>query len=229
MSHPTPLLEVRSLMRRSRDGTLLLEDVSFQVRAGERWGITGPTGAGKSLLLRAVALIDPVDSGAVLWNGSEIANHDVPAYRSRVIYLHQKAALLAGTVESNLQAPFSLQQHRGRTFDRDFVVAALERLDLGAPFLDKQSSDLSGGESQIAALLRAVQLRPTILLLDEPTSALDAESVSRIEQLVQDWLAQAPHESALAWVSHDPQQIQRMTDQTLELRRGRVQETAGAA
>jgi len=225
----TPLLDVRHLVRRGRDGRLLLDDVSFQVRRRERWGISGPTGAGKSVLLRAVALIDPTDSGEVRWNGAGIQRGDVPRYRSQAVYLHQKPAMLDGSVEDNLRAPFLLREHRERSFDKDRSIALLDQLGLSASFLDKQSSDLSGGELQIAALLRAMQLQPSVLLLDEPTAALDADSVTRIERLVAEWFAELDTQRAVVWVSHDARQMARIASHTLELDRGRVQGANGAA
>ena len=70
---------------------------------------SGPSGAGKTVLLRALALLDPLDSGTILWQGRAECGEGVPRYRKRVIYLHQRPALFEGTVEDNLRLPFGLR------------------------------------------------------------------------------------------------------------------------
>ena len=135
--------------------------------------VCGPSGAGKTLLLRALALLDPLDSGEILWTGRPVARDQVPRFRREAIYLHQRSAVLEDNVEAALRQPFSLRVYRQRQFDRDRAVSFLEQLGRDEAFLAKRVRDLSGGEMQITALVRALQLDPTVLLLDEPTSALD--------------------------------------------------------
>jgi putative ABC transport system ATP-binding protein len=211
-----PLVEARGLGRRRRDGWLLA-DIDLALRAGDRVALVGPSGSGKTLLLRALALLDPLDAGAVLWRGQPVA--DVPAYRRHVTYLHQRAALFDGTVEDDLREPFQLHAHRDRAFDRARAVALLGRLGRDAGFLGKRSRDLSGGEAQIVALVRAVQLDPDVLLLDEATSALDADTELRAEALIGAWRTD---DRALVWVTHDADQTRRVTDRVIQIREGRV-------
>jgi putative ABC transport system ATP-binding protein len=216
------LLEARGVGRRApAGGPWLLQDVSLAVRAGERVALVGPSGAGKTLLLRALALLDPLDAGTVHWRGRPGADADVPAFRGRVAYLHQRPALFEGDVESNLLLPYALRTHRGRAFDRAHVLRLLAPLGRGEEFLARSQRDLSGGEAQVVALLRAVQLAPSVLLLDEPTAALDPDSTRAIEELVAGWLREAPLERAHVWVSHDPAQAERVADRKVYLRAGR--------
>lgn len=224
MAADTSLLTAENVGRLSRDGTWLLRDVSLSVRGGERWGVSGPTGSGKTLLLRALALLDPIDEGRILFRDATVAHDEVPRVRRRMLYLHQRPALIEGTVEENLRLPYGFKIARGETFDREFVVAELRRLGRDADFLRRETGDLSGGEGQIVALLRAIQLRPDLLLLDEPTSALDAAATEAIEGLVRRWFEESDERRAVLWVSHDPAQVERVADRVLRLKNGRVVE-----
>ena len=218
---PTPTIEAIGIGRRNpkADGWLI-RDVNLVLNAGERVGILGPSGAGKTVLLRALARLDPIEPGSIRWQGRAIEGESVPSYRSQVIYLHQKPALLDGSVEENLRLPYTLKTHQARRFDADRILGHLARVGRDHRFLEKASRDLSGGESQIVGLLRAIQLDPAVLLLDEPTAALDSATARAVEKLLEDWRAAGPYPRAWVWVSHDREQAIRMTDRRLLLRAG---------
>ena len=218
------MLTATDLHRRdARTGATLLHPTSLAVRPGERIALTGPSGAGKSVLLRALALLDPVDDGHVTWRGETIAARAVPAYRCQVAYVRQRPALLPGTVEDNLRLPYQLHARLGRTsFDRDATISMLTRAERDASFLDKTATDLSGGEAQIAALVRTLQTDPAVLLLDEPPAALDPASAHAIETLLQHWFAQAPDRRAWVWITHDPEQAARIGQQHWRMEAGRL-------
>ena len=110
MSAAALLLEARDIDRRHPNGDgWLFSGVSLGITAGTRLSITGPSGAGKTLLLRALAMLDPLDRGQILWKGRTVRRDAIPAFRGSVIYLHQRAALLEETVEASLRRPFSLR------------------------------------------------------------------------------------------------------------------------
>jgi putative ABC transport system ATP-binding protein len=222
-TRPVPALEACGIGRRDpKGGGWLIDDVSLQLRRGDRLAITGSTGAGKTVLLRTLALLDPLDAGAIRWNGGPVFGEAIPAFRGNVIYLHQRPALTEGTVRENLERPYALNVHRRKRFDRDGIVDLLSDLGRDASFLDKSAGDLSGGESQIVALLRAIQLGPAILLLDEPTASLDTCATRAIENLIDRWFGEQPGERALLWISHDLEQARRMAGRTLRLHSGRM-------
>jgi putative ABC transport system ATP-binding protein len=175
------------------------------------------------LLLRALAILDPLDEGVIQWRGHRVSGNDVPAYRRAVIYLHQRPALFEGSVETNLRYPFSLRVNRSSSFDKDRIPDLLKSIGRAATFLEKSSRDLSGGEAQIVALLRALQFDPSILLLDEPTTSLDPGTTQAIERLLLRWLSEAPAERAFLWVSHDPDQVRRVADQCLRMQCGKLE------
>lgn len=215
------MLRASRVTRRS-PRRVLLDDVSVALDAGDRVALVGPTGSGKTLLLRCLAMLDPVDAGEILWCGEPVSGSAVPRYRSRVIYLHQRPAIDEGTVEDYLRQPYLLKVQQGKQFNRSRIVDWLASLDRKESFLAKQQQDLSGGEGQLTALLRAVQLDPNILLLDEPTAALDAATAELVERLVANWIEELPTERASVWVSHNAQQASRVSHRTIHMVDGRL-------
>jgi putative ABC transport system ATP-binding protein len=143
-------------------------------------------------------------------------------FRSHVIYLHQRPSLIEGTVAENLKYPFSFSVHSQRRFDEAQVTQWLRLLGRAPDFLRKSSRDLSGGEAQLTALLRAMQLEPEVLLLDEPTAALDPASSQAVEGCVIQWFRQAAQQRTIVWVSHNEQQAARMADRLIHMDAGRI-------
>ena len=155
-------------------------------------------------------MLDATDAGLIEWRGQPVLRADIPSYRRRVAYIAQRPAMVDGTVEDNMRYPFSLKVYRDRRFDRERAVQLASLAGRAADFLDKPAYDLSGGEAQIAALIRVLQVDPDILLLDEPTASLDPASALEIEALVDAWFGAAGLERASIWVSHDPVQARRV-------------------
>lgn len=218
------MLSATNIERRDpMSGAVLLHPTSLHLRAGEHGVVMGSSGAGKSVLMRSLALLDAPDGGELRFLGAPLAAHEVPCYRARVAYVAQRPGLFPGTVEDNLRLPFTLKQHRQRRFDRDAVVALLEAAERPASFLGKAARDLSGGEIQLLNLLRVLQLAPAILLLDEPTSALDALATAMVESLVRRWAEGDPGATASLWVTHDPVQAERVGNRFFRMAGARLE------
>ncbi len=218
-----PILEVRDLGRRAEDdGEWLLHDINLKISAGDRIGLVGLSGSGKTLLLRSLAMLDPCSTGEILFGGKPVHDGSIPRFRAQAIYLHQHPVLFEGTVESNLRRPFELAVHCDKRPDRAKILDWLDMLDRDESFLSKDQQNLSGGEAQLTALLRAMQLRPKVLLLDEPTAALDAEATAAVERLTATWLDEKPTELAFVWVSHASDQAERMCDVIHRIDGGRL-------
>ncbi len=210
------LLAVRDLGRRVGDGWIW-RGVSFALASGERLAITGPTGAGKTLLLRSVAGLDVFDEGSVRFDDVALDDWSMPRYRAQVRLLPQRPAMIDGTVEANLRLPFGLALHRSRPFPEREALAMLERLDRSPRFLAQPADRLSGGEAQLVALVRTLLASPNVLLLDEPTASLDEATARSIEALVDWWLETGPRRATI-WTSHDVAQLGRVVDRRMELR-----------
>ncbi len=218
-------LEAINVSRRAGD-QWLLRDISLTIRSGQCRAVTGPSGSGKSLLLRALALLDPLAGGEIRWGDQIPRRREIPVFRSRVIYLHQRPSLREGTVEENCRFLFSMNVHQAKRFERKRLVQWLDALGRTEAFLSKPIAQLSGGELQLTAIMRAIQLDPNVLLLDEPTAALDAAATSAVETLIKQWLDADPGQRALLWVTHDRDQASRIATNMLRIAAGKLEEAS---
>jgi len=217
------MLEAAALRRSSPTGLRLLDGISLELDAGERLALSGPSGAGKTLLLRALVLLDGAVDGEVSWKGIRPQGDAIPAFRRRVLYLQQTPALSEKTVAVQLAEPWSFRSSGPEAFDLGSAQGLLNAVDRPDSLLEREGSDLSGGEAQLVALLRALLLNPTVLLLDEPTSAMDEDSRGAAEHLLERWIEE-DRERAWIWVSHDARQRDRMCGRHLEMESGRIRQ-----
>jgi putative ABC transport system ATP-binding protein len=218
------LISTSGVTRRSAEGDrVLLAPTDFVLRESDRVVLAGPAGAGKSVFMRTLALLDRLDGGVLAWRHAPVARNGIPAFRRRVSYIAQRPAMLDGTVEDNLRYPFSLKVYRDLSFEHETALRLVSAAGRGADFLDKPAGELSGGEAQIAALIRVLQLDPEVLLLDEPTASLDPASTVDIEALIDTWLKGQPGR-ATVWVSHNPEQALRVGGRHLVMNGGILRE-----
>jgi putative ABC transport system ATP-binding protein len=199
-----PLLQVRDLR------TKILKPASFSLTAGECIAVKGPSGAGKTLLLRAVADLDP-NQGLVSLEGRDRLTIPGPEWRRLVGYVPAEPGWWAETVG----------EHFG-----DWNAAAADLTNLGFPEETKSwpIARLSTGERLRLALVRALITRPKVLLLDEPTAALDTASLTAVESLIASRIRAG---LAVLWVTHDVGQARRIARRQLAVEAGRVREEAG--
>lgn len=221
-SHPAPLdhpllLSATGLERRLGDRRLWSR-LDLALAGGDRLGLVAPSGAGKTLLLRTLALLDPPQAGMLRLLGRPAAAWGVPRWRAMVLYLAQRPVAGGGSVEANLRAPWRFRERRGRGgWSHGRITGWLAALGRDPSFLSYDAERLSGGELQLLALLRGLQFDPTVLLLDEPTASLDGATTAAVEALLIAWLAAGPRACVL--ISHDGEQIERFATRTLELPR----------
>ena len=186
-----------------------LHPVSFTLAEGECIAVRGPSGSGKSLLLRSLADLDPSD-GRVSLAGAERASVPGPRWRQMVGYLPAEPGWWADTTRDHFH-------------DWDAQAPLRERLGLRDGLGAEAVTRLSTGERQRLALLRALEREPRVMLLDEPTAALDPTATAAVEAL----LAERRRDGlAVLWVSHDPAQAARIARRLMVVEQGRVREEA---
>ena len=185
--------------------------VDLCIEAGECVAIEGSSGSGKSLLLRAIADLDP-HQGEVAIDGVACTALPAPQWRRRVTL-----------VPAESQWWFERIGDHFETVDE----AALECLGFGRDTLDWEVARCSTGERQRLALLRALQGKPQVLLLDEPTASLDEESTRCAEELLDDYRREQG--AALLWVSHDRRQAARIASRHFTIRNGTLLPREGGA
>ena len=203
-------------------GFTAVRDVSFDVGAGETFGLIGPSGCGKTTVLRAIAGLN------TNWQGS-IAVSGEPLQPGRKI-----TGALRASIQMVFQDPYSSLHPRHRISrilgeplslrgERDVegqVRTALERVGLPATVTGRYPHQLSGGQRQRVAIARALLLKPKLLLLDEPTSALDVSVQAGILNLLND--LKASEGMTFVLVSHDPGVVAHMCDRAVIMDAGRI-------
>jgi putative ABC transport system ATP-binding protein len=202
------LFELQEL-RVSRGGRLILDGLSARIPEGAT-AVVGPSGSGKSSLLRLLNRLADPDSGRILFRGSPLVEFEVLALRREVMLVPQLPALLPGTVGDNIG-------YAARLAGRDGVdlQGPLRAAGLDATYADREAAKLSVGEQQRAMLARALAAEPGVLLLDEPTSALDPESVASIEEALAGLRRRG--DLSLVLVTHDRAQAARLADRAIRL------------
>jgi ABC-type methionine transport system ATPase subunit len=171
--------EVRSGGNAGSKRVRLLDSVDLTVASGAFLNIVGPSGSGKSSLIRLVNRLDEATGGRVEVLGKPITEWPVRELRRRVGMAFQEPSLLGMIVRDNLRLPFQLC---GDTPDdiEDRMSESLEDAEVPDAWLDRDDSQLSVGQKQRVALARALISRPDVLLLDEPTSSLDPRTAERL-------------------------------------------------
>jgi ABC-type iron transport system FetAB ATPase subunit len=171
----------------------------LSIEAGECVCLTGPSGIGKTLLLRSIADLD-CHEGQVFLDDVACRSIEAPTWRQRVGMLPAESQWWFDTV--------------GEHFS-DVNEAWLERLGFKKETLNWTVSRLSTGERQRLALLRLLGNHPQALLLDEPTASLDVDNVSEVENIINEY--RRDHDAPVLWVTHDPNQAKRVADRHLEI------------
>ena len=238
-----PLLSVRGLSRifvsgwgRRARRVRAVDDVSFEVHAGEAVALVGESGSGKTTILRLIARLLPPSEGALFWQGRDLLRTERRpslAFRAQVQIVFQDpfgALNPARTVGYHLERPLRLHRRlRDRAERRRALEALLEEVGLTPPaaFAGKYPHQLSGGQRQRVCLARALAVQPTLVLADEPASMLDVSIRAEVLAV----LRRLKTERGLAslYVTHDLRGARALADRILVLYAGQVVESGPAA
>lgn len=187
------------------DQQQILKNINLTVEENAWLTITGPSGGGKSTLLKIIASLLTPTSGSITYQNKDQEAYEKTTYRKEVSYCFQNPTLFGETVYDNLLFPFTI---RDLPYDALKVKKALQLVALTEGFLDKKITEISGGERQRVALLRNLLFLPKILLLDEVTVGLDSEN----KQIVHELLGKI-HESGvtLIQITHDVEELANAT------------------
>ncbi len=206
-------------LEKSFGTTKVVDKVSFDVPSGELVALLGPSGGGKSTVLRIIAGLEEPDRGeifldGVLANGRRVQDRAVGfVFQNYALFRHM-------TVRKNIAFGLEIRKRPRKEIDAavDELLALVQLDTLGNRF----PAELSGGQRQRVALARALAPRPTLLLLDEPFGALDAKV--RVE--LREWIRKLHKESGITsvFVTHDQEEAMDLADRVVVLHRGKVEQ-----
>ena len=201
-------------------GTPVLRDVSWDIRAGDRLGLVGHAGCGKTSLLRLInRLIDPTE-GKLLWQGTPYGDVPVSHLRQNILYVAQEPKLLGMTVEAAIVYPLQLRGLEATQL-KTRIEYWRDQFDLSQELLQKNEAELSLGQKQWISLARALAIEPLVLLLDEPTASLDPRQCDRLYKI----LDKLP-KTTLVIASHQTDWLQSLCDRALVFHQRQARESA---
>jgi putative ABC transport system ATP-binding protein len=213
-----PAFRLREV-RQVKAGTRVLDGVDLDIPQRLLTALVGPSGAGKTSLLRLLNRLDDPTGGLVQYRGRALDELPVRSLRRRVGFVFQTPVMFAGTVRDNLGEAAALSDDPEPDLEGRFRTA-MDRAELEPELLDRPGGRLSVGQQQRVNLARALMSEPDTLLMDESTSALDPQTASRLMDTVRRMSAAGT--LTVVFVTHRLQEARRFSDVTAVLDAGRV-------
>ncbi|WP_370969853.1 ABC transporter ATP-binding protein [Amycolatopsis sp. cg9] len=216
------IVEVRDLERRyARRDVHALRGVSFDVEAGQRFGIVGESGSGKSTLVRLLAALDKPTAGTVSFQGRRVDN--LP--ERRLGFLRSELQIVfqdpMGSLDPRMRVRDIISEPLGRR-EPDRVAELLAAVGLPVDAAQRYPHQFSGGQRQRISIARALAPNPSVLIADEPVSALDVSVRGQILDLLAELVEQFA--LTLIFVSHDLGVVRHVCDRVAVMRRGEIVE-----
>ena len=223
------LISVQHLVKEYNHGTVhALNDCNLTINKGEVVAIIGPSGSGKSTLLRSLNLLEQPTSGAIYFDGVDLADKsvDINLHRQKMGMVFQHFNLFPHkTVLQNItMAPVTLKKKTAAEAEAQ-AKSLLERIGL-ANKANEYPNMLSGGQKQRIAIVRALAMDPEVMLFDEPTSALDPEMVGEVLDLMRDL---AKEGMTMAVVTHEMGFAREVADRVVFMADGKILEEGAPA
>ena len=218
--HLSSVLQVKNASMQATIGSgFILRDVTFEVLLGQKVGVVGASGAGKTSLLRLLNCLAEPTQGEIYFQNSSFVNLSSVSLRNQIVLVPQEPKLLGMKVIDALSYPLHLQKlpqseinHRIETWSN--------LLHLPDQWLNKTELQLSLGQRQLIAIARALMMRPKILLLDEPTSALDIASATHLLEVLNDQSSR--QNLTIIMVNHQLDLIKNFCDRILYVNAGNI-------
>ena len=211
-------IDIKNVTKRFGD-FVALDDVNVSIPTGQLTALLGPSGGGKSTLLRVIAGLESADSGSISIEGTDATK--LPPQKRNVGFVFQHYAVFKHmTVAKNVA--FGLEIRKRPKDEIAARVDELLKLVHLSQFAHRLPSQLSGGQRQRMALARALAVEPTVLLLDEPFGALDA----KVRKELRDWLRRLHDEVHVTtvFVTHDQEEAMEVADEIVVINEGRVEQ-----
>ena len=223
------LISVQHLVKEYNHGSVhALNDCNLEIKKGGVVAIIGPSGSGKSTLLRSLNLLEQPTSGAIYFDGVDLADKsvDINLHRQKMGMVFQHFNLFPHkTVLQNItMAPVTLKKKTAAEAEAQ-AKSLLERIGL-ADKADEYPNMLSGGQKQRIAIVRALAMDPEVMLFDEPTSALDPEMVGEVLDLMRDL---AKEGMTMAVVTHEMGFAREVADRVVFMADGKILEEGAPA
>jgi oligopeptide/dipeptide ABC transporter ATP-binding protein len=234
------LLDVRGLhvhyrvtasIARRRLVVRAVNGVSLELARGETLGLVGESGSGKSTLAKSLIRLEPVTSGEIYLDGTNIVGLSERAFvpmRRRIQMIFQDSLNSLNprfTLADTLSEPFIVHHLAGRAELRDKVAELLVSVGLGPEMMDQSVTELSGGQRQRVNIARALAPSPEVIVADEPTSSLDVSVQAQVLNLMRDLQRQTA--VSYVFISHDLGVVRRMASRVAVMYLGKIVETAG--
>jgi UDP-glucose/iron transport system ATP-binding protein len=214
-----PLFAFESVSLAAPDGRWRLHGATGRIEARGVTTLVGPSGSGKSTLLRCCNRLELPSGGVVRFRGTDVVELDPLQLRRHVAMVFQRPTPFPGTCRENLLIADA-------EIDERHAAELLARVQLGADFLDRNATQLSGGEAQRLCLARALAAKPEVVLMDEVTSSLDPAARVALEELARKLAIDGV---PIVWVTHDLRQVRRIADHVLVVMDGRIVHSAPIA
>ena len=223
------LISVQHLVKEYNHGAVhALNDCDLDIKRGEVVAIIGPSGSGKSTLLRSLNLLEQPTSGAIYFDGVDLASKSVNIDRHRqkmgMVFQHVNLFPHKTVLQNITMAPVTLKKKTAAEAETQ-AHALLERIGL-ADKADEYPNMLSGGQKQRIAIVRALAMDPEVMLFDEPTSALDPEMVGEVLDLMRDL---AKDGMTMAVVTHEMGFAREVADRVVFMADGKILEEGAPA
>jgi ABC-type lipoprotein export system ATPase subunit len=186
------MLSIKDISKSFQQRGLVLDKLSLEVSEGDTIAIMGPSGSGKTTLMNILGLLDKPDSGEIIFKGASIANYsddESADYRNKNIgFVFQEHLLLPYlTVSDNIFLPLLASEHSRQEIvsKEEYLSDLMDKTGI-TQLKGKYPRQISGGEAQRVALVRALANNPSILLADEPTGSLDSKNAEKMGELLID-------------------------------------------
>ena len=219
------MLEVRDV-KKSFDGLPILRGVSLKMEKGDVTAVIGPSGGGKTTLLRCINFLEMADSGTLIFGDKTydlktIGKRDIAAIRMKTGFVFQSFNLFSNkTALQNVTEGLIVARHMPRDQAREKAMRALEQVGL-KDRAEHYPSQLSGGQQQRVAIARAMATDPEIIYFDEPTSALDPELIGEVLAVMRDLAASG---MTMLVVTHEMRFAQEVSNHVIFMENGLVVE-----